>query len=103
MASLIINPPITLRLLRLRPYSIVICHIMSLMCRNSEHSIEDVLPACQTTLRNLQLDYLDLYLVHWPIEVKKGTVLRKFKEDEKLGYDPNRMAQCWEVGHPFPV
>ena len=31
--------------------------------RSNSHAPEDVLPACQTTLKNLQLDYLDLYLV----------------------------------------
>lgn len=33
---------------------------------NDKHGEADVIPACEQSLRDLRLEYLDLYLVHWP-------------------------------------
>lgn len=37
---------------------------------NNRHRREDIQPAIEITLNDLKLDYLDLYLIHWPIAHK---------------------------------
>ncbi|PJF18838.1 hypothetical protein PSACC_01335 [Paramicrosporidium saccamoebae] len=59
---------------------------------NTKHSREDVFTAFEQTLKDLQTDYLDLYLIHWPFS---------FHEDER-GYsklDANGVA----IIKPVPI
>ncbi|MEO1483090.1 MAG: aldo/keto reductase [Myxococcota bacterium] len=48
---------------------------------NSFHAADDVEKAMAESLRSLGLDYVDLYLMHWPVAFQPGVVLPNAPED----------------------
>ncbi|XP_015759024.1 PREDICTED: alcohol dehydrogenase [NADP(+)]-like [Acropora digitifera] len=48
---------------------------------NTKHNPKDVAAAAKKTLDDLGLDYLDLYLIHWPLSFEDGDV--PFPKDEQ--------------------
>ena len=69
-------------------------HVTSKLWNNA-HRPEDVIPALQKTLSDLQLDYLDLYLIHWPVAFRSG--LDSFPESESDFLTPEQapVAETW--------
>lgn len=64
---------------------------------NTEHNPENVEKACKQTLKDLKLDYLDLYLMHWGVAFKPGKDLEPLGDDDKIITEPVSIAQTWKA------
>ncbi|NLR90226.1 aldo/keto reductase [Flammeovirga agarivorans] len=63
---------------------------------NDSHLKEDVPKAMEQTLSDLKLDYLDLYLIHWPIAYKKGVKFTQ-KKEEFLTSEEAPLLETWQA------
>lgn len=61
---------------------------------NSSHRYNDVEPTCEDTLSKMQLEYLDLYLIHWPVAHERGIDLPQ-SEEEYLSEDEAPLEDTW--------
>ncbi|THD22614.1 Aldo-keto reductase [Fasciola hepatica] len=59
---------------------------------------ELVRKCCETTLKDLQLSYVDLYLIHWPVALKPGDInFPKSGDGETLELDHPPLAETWKA------
>lgn len=52
---------------------------------NSEHGEKHALHACASSLLRLGLDYVDLYLIHWPVQGLRNETWKAFVELQREG------------------
>jgi len=63
---------------------------------NTFHSKNLVLPALKVTLKNLGLEYLDMYLIHWPMGFQEGGGLFPKDENDKFLYSDVDYVDTWQ-------
>lgn len=62
---------------------------------NNSHRKEQIRPAFDLTVKNLQVGYLDLYLIHWPV-VLKDDVNFPEKGDDLVSLNETPLAETWK-------
>ncbi|CAG9854042.1 unnamed protein product [Phyllotreta striolata] len=64
---------------------------------NTMHRPDLVEPAIRTTLKNLGIEYLDLYLIHWPFAMKEGGELFPANPDGTVAYSDVDYVDTWKA------
>jgi diketogulonate reductase-like aldo/keto reductase len=79
---------------------------------NGDHGYETAIKACENSLTRLGLNYLDLYLIHWPVQGLRGEswkALGKLLRDGKCrsigvsNYTINHLTELLETSDVIPM
>ncbi|PVW15843.1 aldo/keto reductase [Marixanthomonas spongiae] len=62
---------------------------------NDAHQEGQVMPALEDSIKKLKLEYLDLYLIHWPVAFKSG-VGQPSKPSDYVAADEAPIIETWK-------
>ena len=65
--------------------------------RNTDHHPDNVEEACKKTLKDLQLKYLDLYLMHWGIAIEHGQDLEPIGSNGLVKTEKVPIIKTWKA------
>ena len=70
---------------------------MTSKLRNTDHHPDNVEEACKKTLKDLQLKYLDLYLMHWGIAIEHGQDLEPIGSNGLVKTEKVPIIKTWKA------
>jgi alcohol dehydrogenase (NADP+) len=67
---------------------------------NNKHHPDDVESALQQSLDDLGMDYVDLFLMHWPVAWKRGEDLFPKENDGRPAIEPIDIVDVCAIPNP---
>lgn len=63
---------------------------------NNAHARKHVRPALEKTLRDLHIEYLDLFLIHWPVHFQPNVLFPR-KPEEYVALEKIPIGETWQA------